>query len=355
MSESPEIKREYLSDEFSEEEIEELKRAVSRNEELRDEIERYNRTAEQTGDREFYQDRIADLYERINAREKVARVQQAMEQQADTRTPVLKAVVVEEFDGDRLWIEPESMIKGQYGVGLPEDADPADIPVGTEVAVDPQSFEIIELLEQRKDATFEPAETEVTFSDVGGLDSIIEILKRNIGIQLDREKREAAQAWDIDTNKSIMLVGQPGTGKTMLAKAVANEFDAEIFAVNAPQLVEKFIGEGAKKIKKLYSQASNSDRPAIVFIDEIDAIAKSRDEDRRHGGEEVERTMSQLLSELDGLDTEEGDRNVVSIFATNKPSVMDPAIINRCSALEVPVPDQDAKEDIFRIHTRRLP
>ncbi|MDY6766221.1 MAG: AAA family ATPase, partial [Candidatus Nanohaloarchaea archaeon] len=129
----------------------------------------------------------------------------------------------------------------------------------------------------------------------------------------------------------------------------------EIFTVNAPQLVEKFIGEGAKKIKKLYSQASRSDRPSIVFIDEIDAIAKSRDEQRRHGGEEVERTMSQLLSELDGLDREEGAQDVVSVFATNKPSVLDPAIVNRCSAVEVPVPDDDAKEDIFRIHTRTLP
>ncbi|MFB6167071.1 MAG: AAA family ATPase, partial [Candidatus Nanohaloarchaea archaeon] len=327
------------------------------NEELKREIEHYNRAAEQAGDPKFYRNKLEEIYQRLNTGRKVAQVQQAVSQTGsdDVKTPVLKGVVVDEFDGKRIWIEPESMIKGQYGVEIPGDIDPEKIPVGTEVAVDPQTFEVVEVLEKKKDATFEPAETDVTFSDIGGLDNVIDILKKNIGIQLDEEKRETAEKWDVNTDKSIMLVGKPGTGKTMLAKAVANEFDAEIFSINAPQLVEKFIGEGAKKIKKLYSQASNSDKPSIVFIDEIDAVAKSRDENRRHGGEEVERTMSQLLSELDGLDREEGERNVVSIFATNKPSVLDPAIINRCSALEVPVPEEDAKEDIFRIHTRRLP
>ncbi|MDY6769568.1 MAG: AAA family ATPase [Candidatus Nanohaloarchaea archaeon] len=359
--EAPEIKREYLGAEFSEEKIRELQRAAMRDDELLEELRGYNRAAERTGDAEFYRQRLEELYQRISTTRKVAQVRNAVSQQLqaqdgeDIQTPVLKGVVVEEYDGRRLWIEPESMIKGQYGVQLPADVSPEEVPAGTEVAVDPQSFEVVEILDRSKDATFEPAETDVTFSDIGGLDHVVDVLRKNIGIQLDDEKRRAAEQWDIDTDKAIMLVGKPGTGKTMLAKAAANEFDAEIFAVNAPQLVEKFIGEGAKKIKKLYSQASNSDRPAVVFIDEIDAIAKSRDEKRRHGGEEVERTMSQLLSELDGIDTDEGAQNVVSVFATNKPSVLDPAVINRCSSLEVPVPDDGAKEDIFRIHTRTLP
>ncbi|MFB6295169.1 MAG: AAA family ATPase [Candidatus Nanohaloarchaea archaeon] len=359
MSDTPEIKREYLGNDFPEEKVQELERAARQSEEIREEIKSYNRAAERTGDQDFYRNKLEEVYQRINTTRKVAQVRNAVSQQlqdgGDVQTPVLKGVVVEEYDGRRLWIEPESMIKGQYGVQLPQDADPDEIPAGTEVAVDPQTFEVVEVLNRRKDATFEPAETDVTFSDIGGLDHVVEVLRKNIGIQLDDEKRAAAEQWNVDTDKAIMLVGKPGTGKTMLAKAVANEFDAEIFTVNAPQLVEKFIGEGAKKIKKLYSQASRSDRPSIVFIDEIDAIAKSRDEQRRHGGEEVERTMSQLLSELDGLDREEGAQDVVSVFATNKPSVLDPAIVNRCSAVEVPVPDDDAKEDIFRIHTRTLP
>lgn len=363
MSKSPEIKEEFLDEDFSKQKIEEIKEAAGRNESLRQEIERYNQAAEQTHDTEFYKERLEEIYRRINSK-KFMEVKQAMSeklqgqgdtQQEDIKTPVLKGVVVNEFDGKRIWIEPESAIKGQYGVTLPNNIAADELPVGTEVAVDPQTFEITDILDRTKDAQFTPAHTEVTFSDVGGLDHIIDILKKNIGVQLDDERRVIAEQWGIDLDKSVMLMGRPGTGKTMLAKALANEFDAEIFMINAPQLVEKFIGEGAKKIKKLYSQASSSDKPAIIFIDEIDAIAKSRDENRRHGGEEVERTMSQLLSELDGLDKDEGEQNVVSIFATNKPAVLDPAIINRCSALEVPIPDQNAKEDIFKIHTRKIP
>lgn len=359
MSDSSSIKRELLDEDFSDEKIEELERAAERNEKVKEEIERYNQAAKETGDTEFYRSKLEEVYQRINTSRKVARVRNAVSRQkqgsGDVKTPVLKAVVVEEFDGQRLWVEPEAMLKGQYGVEPPENVSPESIPVGTEIAVDPQSFEVVDILDREKDAVFEPSETDVTFSDIGGLDHIIETLRKNIGIQLDEEKRVAAERWDVDTDKAIMLVGKPGTGKTLLAKAVANEFDADIFTVNAPELVEKFIGEGAKKIKKLYSQASRSGKPSVVFIDEIDAIAKARDENRRHGGEEVERTMSQLLSELDGLGAEEGKQNIVSIFATNKPSVLDPAVINRCSAIEVPVPDADAKRDIFRIHTRRLP
>jgi proteasome regulatory subunit len=362
MRDSPEVKREYLGDDFSEQMIREIQEAASRNQRLRDELQRYNRVAEQMEDPTFYRERLQELYQKINS-EKFMEVRKAMsqhmsdqsEQSGDIKTPVLKGVVVSEYDGKWIWIEPESAIKGQYGVLLPEDVDPDALPVGTELAVDPQTFEITDVLTRTKDAKFEPATTNVTFSDIGGLDNIIEILKKNIGVQLDDDRRHIAEQWGLDLDKNILLMGRPGTGKTMLAKALANEFDAEIFTINAPRLVEKFIGEGAKKIKKLYSQASSSDKPAIVFIDEIDAIAKSRDENRRHGGEEVERTMSQLLSELDGLDKEEGRQNIVSIFATNNPTVLDPAIINRCSALEVPVPDNEAKVDIFKIHTRKLP
>lgn len=361
MSDVPNIKEEFLGDEFSDQMVEEIREAAGQNKQLAEEIERYNRAAEQSGDADFYRERLEEVYRKIHS-EKFMEVRQAMSErlqektgQDSVQTPVLKGVVVNEYDGRRIWIEPESAIKGQYGVQLPDGVKEEELPVGTEVAVDPQTFEITDILDRHKDAQFEPAETSVTFSDVGGLDHIIDILKKNIGVQLDDERRSVAKSWDIELDKSVMLMGRPGTGKTMLAKALANEFDAEIFTINAPQLVEKFIGEGAKKIKKLYSQASSSDRPAIVFIDEIDAIAKSRDENRRHGGEEVERTMSQLLSELDGLDKEEGEQDVISIFATNKPAILDPAIINRCSALEVPTPDDTAKADIFKIHTRKLP
>ncbi len=269
------------------------------------------------------------------------------------KTPVLRGVIVSEFDGERIWVEASGNMKGRYGVEVPSGYSPEDFSAGTEVALDPNSFKVTDIVEKSKDADFTPVMTEITFQDVGGLDHIIKALKSNVGAQLDSEKRQKINEWGMDLDKSILLVGRPGTGKTHMVKALSNEYEADMFMINGPQLVEKFIGEGAKKVKRLYEQARASDRPAIIFIDEIDAIAKKRLDERRHGGEEVERTMSQLLSELDGLDTEEGS-DVISIFATNKPDVMDPALLNRCSAIEVPVPTEEAKKEILQVHTRRL-
>jgi proteasome regulatory subunit len=269
------------------------------------------------------------------------------------KTPVLRGVVVSEYDGERVWVEASGNMKGRYGVEIPNGYDPENFSPGTEVALDPNNFKVTDIVGKGKDAEFDPVESEISFQDVGGLDNVIRSLKSNVGAQLDSGKKSKIEEWGMHLDKSILLIGKPGTGKTHLVKALSNEYDAEMFMVNGPQMVEKFIGEGAKKVKRLYEQARASDRPSIIFIDEIDAIAKKRLDERRHGGEEVERTMSQLLSELDGLDTEE-DSNVISVFATNKPDVMDPALLNRCSAVEVPVPDDEAKKEILQVHTRRM-
>lgn len=269
------------------------------------------------------------------------------------KTPVMRGVVVSEFDGNRIWVEASGNMKGRYGVEIPNGYNPEDFTPGTEVALDPNTFKVTDIVEKGKDAEFDAIETDVTFQDIGGLDHVVKSLKSNVGAQLNEDKSQKMREWGIEMDKSMLLVGKPGTGKTHLVKALSNEYDADMFMINGPQMVEKFIGEGAKKVKRLYDQARASEKPAIVFIDEIDAIAKKRLDDRRHGGEEVERTMSQLLSELDGLDTEK-DSGVISIFATNTPDIMDPALLNRCSAIEVPVPDTESKEEILRIHTRRM-
>jgi proteasome regulatory subunit len=294
-------------------------------------------------------------------KQKVQFPQYFQQQQAQSRnpngtsltTPVLRGVVVSEFDGDRIWVEASGNMKGRYGVEVPGEYEPEDFKPGTEVALDPNSFKVTDVVEKGKDAEFEEVQTDVTFQDIGGLDHVIKSLSSNVGAQLNSDKKAKIEEWGMDMDKSTLLIGRPGTGKTHLVKALSNEYDADMFMINGPQLVEKFIGEGAKKVKRLYEQARASEDPAIVFIDEIDAIAKKRLDDRRHGGEEVERTMSQLLSELDGLDTE-SEGNVISIFASNTPDIIDPALLNRCSAIEVPVPDAEAKEEILQVHTRNI-
>lgn len=360
MSKQPEIREDLLKDEISEEELEKIKKAVENSTDLQTLLSYYNKSLNGNKGESYYRDQIKKLADKIKAREKnkvniVGSENKSSRKNVRRNHPtVLRGVVVKKFEGDWIWVEPQSAQKGEYGVKFPEHLSNDDLNVGTEVALNPQNFQIVDILKKRKDPDFESVDTEKTFQDVGGLDEVIQTLRRNVGIQLDDDRRKIIEKWGVDLDKSLMLVGPPGTGKTLMVKALANEYDADMFMVNGPQLVEKFIGEGAKKVRRLYDQARSSDKPAIVFIDEIDSIAKKRQENRRHGGEEVERTMSQLLSELDGLDKDIGNQNVVSIFATNKPSIIDPAIVNRCSAIEVGLPDNIAKKEILQVHTRKF-
>jgi proteasome regulatory subunit len=147
-----------------------------------------------------------------------------------------------------------------------------------------------------------------------------------------------------------LLHGPPGTGKTMLAKAVANETDATFIKMAGSELVQKFIGEGAKLVRDLF-EVANEHEPSIIFIDEIDAIASKRTESKTSGDAEVQRTMMQLLSEMDGFE-ERGEVRIIA--ATNRFDMLDRAILRpgRFDRLiEVPKPDQEGREHILEIHT----
>ncbi|PSQ31097.1 peptidase, partial [Halobacteriales archaeon QS_9_67_15] len=157
----------------------------------------------------------------------------------------------------------------------------------------------------------------------------------------------------IDPPSGVLLHGPPGTGKTMLAKAVANQTDATFIKMAGSELVHKFIGEGAKLVRDLFELARQHE-PSVLFIDEIDAIAAKRTDSKTSGDAEVQRTMMQLLSEMDGFE----DRGEVRIIAaTNRFDMLDRAILRpgRFDRLiEVPKPDVEGREQIFRIHTRDM-
>jgi proteasome regulatory subunit len=157
----------------------------------------------------------------------------------------------------------------------------------------------------------------------------------------------------IDPPSGVLLHGPPGTGKTMLAKAVANQTDATFIKMAGSELVHKFIGEGAKLVRDLF-QVARDREPSVLFIDEIDAIASKRTESKTSGDAEVQRTMMQLLSEMDGFE----DRGEVRIIAaTNRFDMLDRAILRpgRFDRLiEVPNPDHGGREKIFQIHTREM-
>ncbi len=189
----------------------------------------------------------------------------------------------------------------------------------------------------------------VTYEDIGGLKHVIQRVRELVELPLRHP--ELFKRLGIDPPKGILLYGPPGTGKTLLAKAVANEADAYFIAINGPEIMSKFYGESEQRLREIFEEAKKHS-PAIIFIDEIDAIAPKRDEVM---GEVERRVVAQLLALMDGLESR-GD--VIVIAATNRPNALDPALrrpgrFDR--EIEIPLPDKQGRLEILQIHTRGMP
>ena len=190
-----------------------------------------------------------------------------------------------------------------------------------------------------------------TYGDVGGLDNQIREIKEAVELPLTHP--ELYEEIGIKPPKGVILYGEPGTGKTLLAKAVANETSATFFRVVGSEFVQKYSGEGPKLVRELFRLA-NEHAPSIVFIDEIDAIGHKRIETSSSGHREVQRTMLELLNQLDGFDT---NNEVKVILATNKIESLDPALIRPGRIdrkIHFPFPDSVTKRRIFQIHTSKM-
>lgn len=189
----------------------------------------------------------------------------------------------------------------------------------------------------------------IKFSDVAGEDEAKENLAEIVHYLHDPKQYEEIGA---TMPKGILLVGPPGTGKTMLAKAVAGEANVPFFSMSGSEFVEMFVGMGASKVRDLFSQAKEK-APCIVFIDEIDAIGQKR-EGRIGGNDEREQTLNQLLTEMDGF---EGNAGVVILAATNRPEVLDPALTRPGRfdrRVPVELPDLKGREEILRVHAKKI-
>lgn len=191
----------------------------------------------------------------------------------------------------------------------------------------------------------------ITWDDVGGLEKEKEELREVIELPL--QKPHLFKEVGIKPPKGVLLHGPPGTGKTLLAKAVANSTDSTFVEIVGSELVQKFIGEGAKLVKKIFEMARKK-APTIIFIDEIDAIASRRVEVGTSGEREVQRTFMQLLAEIDGFDPLD---NVKIIGCTNRKDVMDSAVtrpgrLDRM--LKIGTPDEEGIQQIFNIHTKDM-
>ena len=190
----------------------------------------------------------------------------------------------------------------------------------------------------------------IRFADVAGEDEAKENLQEVVNYLHDPSKYESIGA---KMPKGILLVGPPGTGKTMLAKAVAGESNVPFFSISGSEFVEMFVGMGASKVRDLFKQAKEK-APCIVFIDEIDAIGQKRSDGQYGGNDEREQTLNQLLTEMDGF---EGNTGVIILAATNRPESLDPALTRPGRfdrRVPVELPDLKGREEILKVHAKKV-
>jgi proteasome regulatory subunit len=190
-----------------------------------------------------------------------------------------------------------------------------------------------------------------TYADIGGLEVQINEIKEAVELPLKRP--ELFLRIGIDPPKGVLLHGPPGTGKTLLAKAVAHETNAHFMRVVGSELVQKYIGEGARLVRELFDLAKKK-APTIIFIDEIDAVGASRTEANTSGDREVQRTLMQLLAGMDGFENR-GDVKIIG--ATNRIDILDRALLRPGRfdrIIEIPLPDETGRLSILKVHCRAL-
>jgi proteasome regulatory subunit len=227
--------------------------------------------------------------------------------------------------------------------------------VGARVALNKQTLAVMGVLPPSYDPIVTGAEIiekpEVTYEEVGGLEQ--QILELKEAVEDPLLKPDLYRKVGIEPPKGVLLVGPPGTGKTLLAKAVANRTKASFIRFVGSELVQKYIGEGARLVRELFELARKKS-PTIVFIDELDSVGAKRLEVATSGDREVQRTLMQLLAELDGFNPL-GDVKIIG--ATNRPDILDDALLRPGRfdrIIEIPIPSFEGRLSIFKIHTRKM-
>lgn len=233
--------------------------------------------------------------------------------------------------------------------------DRKELDVGSTVLLHEQTSAVVGVLPGNSDSAANSLKVEnapaESYSDIGGLEEQIMEMKETVEFPLTHP--ELYDEIGIQPPKGVVLYGPPGTGKTLLAKAVAHETSATFLRVTGSELVKKYLGEGPKTVRELFRAAAEN-TPAIVFIDEIDAVGTKRRETSSSGEKEIQRTMLELLNQLDGFDSN-GDIKV--IIATNRIETLDPALIRPGRIdrkIEFKMPDTANKRKIFEIHTQKM-
>ncbi|VDD80664.1 unnamed protein product [Mesocestoides corti] len=255
--------------------------------------------------------------------------------------------------------EPKYIINvkqfAKFVVDLAESVAPTDIEEGMRVGVDRTKYQIHIPLPPKIDPSVTMMQVEdkpdVTYSDVGGCKEQIEKLREVVELPLLHPEKFVSLG--IEPPKGVLLYGPPGTGKTLCARAVANRTDACFIRVIGSELVQKYVGEGARMVRELFELA-RSKKACIIFFDEIDAIGGARFDDGAGGDNEVQRTMLELINQLDGFDPR---GNIKVLMATNRPDTLDPALVRPGRLdrkVEFGLPDLPGRTHIFKIHARSM-
>ena len=243
----------------------------------------------------------------------------------------------------------------KFVVGLGQHVAPTDIEEGMRVGVDRTKYFIHVPLPPKIDPSVTMMTVEekpdVTYSDVGGSKDQVEKLREVVELPLLHPEKFVQLG--IDPPKWVLCYGPPGTGKTLLARAVANSTDACFIRVIGSELVQKYVGEGARLVRELF-QLARSKKACLIFFDEVDAIGGARFDDGQGGDNEVQRTMLEIVNQLDGFDAR---GNIKVLMATNRPDTLDPALLRPGRLdrkVEFGLPDLDSRTQIFRIHSRSM-
>jgi len=246
--------------------------------------------------------------------------------------------------------------EGKYVVDIDKNIAIGDVTPGARVALKNDSYTLHVLLPTKVDPLVSLMKVEKvpdsTYDMIGGLDQQIKEIKEVI--ELPIKHPELFEALGVAQPKGVLLFGPPGTGKTLLARAVAHHTDCTFIRVSGSELVQKYIGEGSRMVRELFVMAREH-APSIIFMDEVDSIGSTRVEGGSGGGDsEVQRTMLELLNQLDGF---EATNKIKVLMATNRIDILDPALLRPGRIdrkIEFPNPNETSRFDILKIHSRRM-
>lgn len=269
------------------------------------------------------------------------------------QSPLITATIIDILEDGRAIVK--SSTGPNFVVHVASSISRDKLRPGMRVALNQRSFSVTQELPPSRDPMIRAMEIEeapdVSYVDIGGLREQLDEIKETVELPL--LKPHVFAEVGVEPPKGVLLTGPPGTGKTLCARAVAHETNATFIRVIGSELVQKFIGEGARLVREIFMLAKEK-APAIVFVDELDAVGSHRLDIATSGDREVQRTLMQLLSELDGF---EARGQVAVLGATNRPDILDPALLRPGRfdrIIQFPKPDSHSRLEIFKIHTRGM-